>query len=329
MMDLVALRSLVAVARDGSVVSAAAGLGYTPSAISQQIKKLESHAGVALLERVGRGVVLTEPGRLLVERAEAILAQLEELTASVQAGQGRPTGRLRVAAFSTAVRGLVAEAVHDLGVAAPEVQVGLVEMDPWDALAAVAAGQVDLAVVHNWEPIPLNVPVHLRIRSLGTDIADVLVPHDHPLAGRRWVTAAALADQHWVSVPEGSICHQWLTTMLRSVGTEPRISHWSAEFASHVELVGHGVATALVPRLGRGPLPATVRALSVRDPVPTRTVSVAWRATMAESPALRTGLEILTRLGRTHLAHPAHRDRLPSAGPNTTATRKSGSTATK
>lgn len=326
MMDLVALRSLVAVAREGSVVSAAAGLGYTPSAISQQIKKLESHAGVELLERVGRGVVPTESGRLLVQRAEALLAQLEELTASVQAGQGRPTGQLRVAAFSTAVRGLVAEALRELARAAPDLQVSLVERDPWDALAAVAAGQVDLAVVHNWEPIPLSVPAHVRIRSLGTDIADVLVRHDHPLAGRRWVTAAALAEEQWVSVPEGSICHQWLTTMLRSVGTEPRIDHWSAEFASHVELVGHGVATALVPRLGRGPLPATVRAVAVRDPVPTRTVSVAWRATMAESPALRAGLEVLARLGRAHLAHPA---RLPSAGPNTTTTRKSGSTASK
>ncbi len=305
MIDLVSLRSLVAVGRLGSVAGAAASLGYTSSAVSQQLKKLESSVGVTLVERVGRGVALTDAGRLLVERADRLLAQVEELTAAVQAGQGRPTGRLRVAAFSTAVRGLVAEALREIGTAAPDLQLALHELDPWEALEAVAAGQVDLAVVHNWEPLPLNVPVHVRTRALGTDVADVLVPLDHPLAGRHWVTPAALAAERWVSVPQGSICHQWLTTMMRSAGIEPQIACWSLEFASHVELVAQGLATALVPRLGRGSLPQHVRAIAVREPVPTRTVSVAWRATMHESPALRTGLDVLAHVARTHLTRPA------------------------
>lgn len=310
MMDLVALRSLVAVGRLGSVAGAAASLGYTSSAVSQQVKKLESSAGVTLVERVGRGVALTDAGRLLVERADRLLAQVEELTAAVQAGQGRPTGRLRIAAFSTAVRGLVAEALREIASVAPDLQLDLHELDPWEALEAVATGQVDLAVVHNWEPLPLNVPIHVQTRSLGTDVADVLVPLDHPLADRRWVTPAALGSERWVSVPQGSICHQWLTTMMRSAGNEPQIACWSLEFASHIDLVAHGVATALVPRLGRGPLPPQVRAIAVRDPVPTRTVSVAWRATMHDSPALRTALHALSHLARTHLTHPA-----PAPGP--------------
>ena len=67
MIDLAALASLRAVDTHGSVVAAADALGYTPSAVSQQVKRLERQAGVPLLERVGRGVMLTGPGRHLVD----------------------------------------------------------------------------------------------------------------------------------------------------------------------------------------------------------------------------------------------------------------------
>lgn len=79
MIDLDALASLRAVHLEGSVVSAAASLGFTPSAISQQIKRLERQAGVSLLERVGRGVVLTGEGRQLVDRGARLLGDLEEI----------------------------------------------------------------------------------------------------------------------------------------------------------------------------------------------------------------------------------------------------------
>ena len=304
MIDAVALRSLVAVERLGSVGSAAASLGYTPSAVSQQIKKLETQSGVVLLEKHGRGVMLTEAGRVLVSSAQDLLSRMEQLEARLQSTAGRPSGRVRVASFATAQRGLVAPALSRLRDSCPAVAVTLTEAEPWAAVDLVASGSVDLAVVHNWEPLPLALPDHVASRPLGADVADVLVWAGHPLAGRRSVTPADLAEEHWVSVAPGSICHQWLTKMLHDIGRAPQIDCFAQEFSSHIALVEQGLAIGLVPRLGRGPLPEGVVAVPVANPVPTRGVSAIWRTTMSASPALTAVVDALADAGAV-LEHPA------------------------
>ena len=109
MLDLEAVLALRAVATGGSVAVAAETLGYTPSAVSQQIKRLERGTGVTLLERAGRGVVLTDAGRQLVTTSAPVLADLERIEADLQLARSvaaeQVTGEVRVAAFSTAVRG--------------------------------------------------------------------------------------------------------------------------------------------------------------------------------------------------------------------------------
>ena len=110
MIDLDALVSLRAVDRHGSVIAASEMLGYTPSAVSQQVKRLERQVGVPLLERVGRGVMLTGPGRQLVDDGSRLLGDLERIEAGLHRTAGTVAGHLRLAAFSTAVRGLVAPA---------------------------------------------------------------------------------------------------------------------------------------------------------------------------------------------------------------------------
>ena len=234
--------------------------------------------------------MLTEAGRLLVGRADELLRRMEEITSGLHAGSapwrdslGSRPSRPGAAVWRPGRRRRCT--------APPPTWTSLVDAEPWDGVDLVASGQVDLAVVHNWEPIPLTVPVHVDSRLLGIDRADVLVHRGHPLAGRSWVRPRDLAGERWVSVSEGSICHQWLTWMLHEVGVEPQIAYYAAEFASHVELVTHGVATALVPRLGRGALPRQVVAVPVREPVPTRLVTALWRRSMSSSPTLQAGLE--------------------------------------
>lgn len=107
MIDISTLRALVAVDQHGSVVAASEAMGYSPSAVSQQIKKLEKQAGVAVLERNGRGVLLTERGVALAGYGRRILGELEELQATLLADPEKPSGTLRLVAFSTACRGLV------------------------------------------------------------------------------------------------------------------------------------------------------------------------------------------------------------------------------
>lgn len=293
MIDPVALRSLVAVERHGSVGAAATALAYTPSAVSQQIKRLESQTGVRLLERQGRGVQLTEAGRSLTESARGLLAQLEQVESRLQFIAAEPVGTVRLAVFATAYRGIVVGALERLRATAPDVQLKPAEIDPWDAVDAVASGSHDLALVHNWEPLPLAIPDHLEIRHLGRDIADVLVHHEHPLARRRELSVNDVVDEVWASVAPGSICHQWLLKMYTDIGRAPRIDHVALEFATHVALVARGHAIALVPRLGRGELPQQVVAVPITDPVSERTVSLVWRRTMSSSPALTAVVDAL------------------------------------
>lgn len=287
MIDLTALGSLRAVAEHGSVVGAAEALGYTPSAVSQQVKRLEKQAGVPLLERVGRGVMLTRHGRHLVDAGVRLLTELEAVESGLHQQAGAVAGHLRVVAFSTAMRGLVAPAVAELLAEHPELTIALSEREPWDTVDLVASGQCEIGLVHSWGDLPIAIPDHLDRTSVADDVADVIVHRDHPLAARASVTPRDLVDEGWIATPEGTICRQWLTRMYDGTGRLPRIAHQSMEFDSHLAMVRVGLGIALVPRLGRQPLGPDLVAVRARRPVPTRDVVALHRRSMADSPAVR------------------------------------------
>lgn len=298
MIDLVALRSLKAVDQLGSVVAAAEELGFTPSAVSQQVKRLERQTGVQLLERVGRGVILSGPGRRLVAEADRITADLERLESDLHAQADEPVGEVRLVGFSTAMRGLIGPVVAELGAQHPELRIRLVEMEPWDAVDQVAGGQADVGLAHRWGDVVLEIPEHLERKVVHRDEAEVILREDHRLAGRRSVRTADLVDEDWIATPEGTICRQWLHRMYAGTGRLPRIEHVAMEFASHLTLVSAGLGIALIPQLGRAQLPDNTRAVRVTDPVPSREAVVVWRSTQDRSPAVRAIVAALEDAGR-------------------------------
>lgn len=295
MIDLDALTGLRAVATHGSVVAAATATGFTPSAISQQVKRLERQTGVPLLERVGRGVMLTSQGQHLVEAGERVLADLEELEAALQQRASVVAGRVRLAAFSTAMRGLIAPIARELRDAHPDLTLTLSEREPWDVVDLVATGQVELGIVHRWGGVAFTVPGHVVTTPVAHDLADLIVHRDDPLARRRRVTPHDLVDVDWIATPEGTICRQWLSRMYDGTGRPPRIAHVSAEFDSHLALVAAGLGVALIPRMGRAPLGPDLVAVAVHDPEPVRIVEALHRRTMADSPAVQA---VLAAFGR-------------------------------
>lgn len=288
MIDLGALASLVAIRDHGSVVGAATALDYTPSAVSQQVKRLEKQTGQRLLERVGRGVALTEAGRRLADEGDTLLGQVEAMNARLAAAatDGPLHAQVRLAAFPTGVRGLVAPALAALRHTDPGIDVRVIERDPHEAIELVATGQVDTALVHNWGDLPLPIPEHVAQVLLGVDTADVLVPAAHPMAGAAAIAHTDLPGLVWTCAPPGSVCHGWLVHLHDTHGLRPDIRYWAMEFASQIGLVEHGLAVALVPRLGRELLPPGVVAVPVATPV-TRQVLQLWRRTMAPHPAIR------------------------------------------
>jgi DNA-binding transcriptional LysR family regulator len=286
MIDLSALRSLLAVHQHGSVVAAAHALGYTPSAVSQQVKRLERQQGRPLLERVGRGVVLTDVGRLLAERGAGVLDELETLS-HLGHDVDRPQGSFHVATFTTAHRGLLAPALAALEASAPQLRVTVTEADPRDVVLQVARGAADAGIVHDWESVHLDVPPGVEQEHLLLDRADLVVHRGHALADRETVTPRDLVRERWVCTPAGTLCHDWLLVMFARHGLRPDLRFTDNEYASHVALAAAGVAVALVPRLGRGPLPDDVVCVPVVDPVPERRVGLVWRRATTGNPARR------------------------------------------
>jgi DNA-binding transcriptional LysR family regulator len=264
--------------------------------VSQQVKRLERETGVLLLERVGRGVMLTDAGTRLVVESTPILADLERLRADLSAtgpAEGGVTGEVRIAAFSTVVRGLLVPVLAELAATHPGLRLPLRESEPWETIALVASGQRDLGIAHRWGGVALAMPEQLVATPLFTDVADVILRRDHPLAGRAALHPADLADEAWVATFEATICRQWLRRLFDGVSNAPRVVHESMEFDNHLELVRAGLAVALVPRLGRGELGPDLVAVPTVEPASTRDVIAVHRRTQADSPALHAVLDAL------------------------------------
>lgn len=297
MLNLERLRTLDAVARHGSVSGAADGLHVTTSAVSQQLAKLEREAGQQLIAKNGRGIRLTDAGRLLADHAARILSQVELAQSDLEAHRGEAVGELSLGAFPTSARGLFPAVLAALRADHPQLRVRLLEMEPHVSVPRLIRGDLDLAVVLDWYNKPLSLPDGLAKAPLLDDPADVAMPAGHRLAARAGVDLEEFADDEWISWPAGEFCHDWLMFTLRSKGVEPRISHMAEEHHTQLALVAAGFGVAIAPRLGRGPVPEGVRVVPVRHTV-RRHVYAVWREDADRRPSIRAAVRALRRAAR-------------------------------
>jgi DNA-binding transcriptional LysR family regulator len=296
MLNLERLRTLDALARHGSVSKAAAGLHVTTSAVSQQMTKLEREVGQQLLAKNGRGIRLTDAGQLLADHAGRILSQVELAQSDLEAQRGRAVGELRMAAFPTAARGLFPNALVTLREEHPGLRVRSRELEPEEGAAAVVRGDLDLAVVLDWYNKPLPVPDGLAKAALLDDPAEIVLPEGHALAGRTEIALEELADEDWISWPEGAYCADWLLYTLRAKDIEPRIRHYAEEHHTQLAFVAAGLGVCITPRLGRGRLPEGVCVVPVRQGV-RRHVYAVWRADADRRPSIRAAVAALRTAG--------------------------------
>ncbi|GII02258.1 LysR family transcriptional regulator [Planobispora takensis] len=300
MLDLNRLKALHAVSVYGSVGAAADALMVTPSAVSQQLAKLERETGATLLERNGRGVRLTDAAGLLADHAGRILALVETAEADFEALRGEVVGRLSIGAFPTAARGLMPQALLRLREHHPDLSLQLHEREPERQLREVARGELDLAVIQDWVNRPMAVPEGLSRATLFDDIADAILPADHRLAGRPEIELSELSDDLWISGSPGTVCHDWLVYTLRAAELEPEISCMADEYPTQLTLVAARQGCAIIPRLGRDFMPEGVRAVPLR-PRPTRRIYAVWRSDAARRPAIRAAVEALKAVSAERL----------------------------
>ncbi|MEV7992255.1 LysR family transcriptional regulator [Streptomyces sp. NPDC086077] len=298
MLSLDRLRTLDALARHGSVSGAAEGLHITTSAVSQQLAKLEREVGQQLLAKHGRGVRLTDAGRLLAQHASRILSQVALAQSDLEAQRGQVAGELRLSAFPTAARGLFPGALATLRTAHPALRLRTCELEPERGIQGVVRGDIDLAVVLDWYNKPMALPDGLVKASILDDPADVAMPAGHPLADRDEVDLAEFAEDEWITWGQGEFCHEWLMFTLRSRGVEPILGHRAAETHTQLALVAAGLGVCVCPLLGRHPMPAGVVTVPLKQRV-RRHVYVVWRADADRRPSIRAAVAALRSAGES------------------------------
>ncbi|MEV5349304.1 LysR family transcriptional regulator [Streptomyces achromogenes] len=291
MLDVRRMQVLHAVITNGSVTAAAAHLGYTPSAISQQVSALEKETGMRLLERVGRGVAPTAAGLLLTEYTATIsrhLAEAETALADLRAGR---TGRLSLRYFASVGPTLLAPALARVRREHPGVAINPKLADPDDALSEVERGDADLAVVVRRPAEPHHRGI--RVMHLLDDAYQAVLPAGHPLAGQRVVDLTDLAGQPWVGSEPPGPCLTPITDACAAAGFSPDYVTKSEDYTTAQAFVAAGLGVALIPRLGLSARHPGIVVRRVRRPEPIRAIHAAVRTTALGQPALRTLLDAL------------------------------------
>jgi DNA-binding transcriptional LysR family regulator len=303
MLDVRRLRVLHAVSAYGSVTAAAAALGYSAPAVSQQLAALEREVGMRLTERAGRGLELTPAALILVGHTDALLARLDAAEADLAALRDQVAGRVAVAAFPSAAASFVPAAWAALAGSAPQVRLDLTEMEPEESLPAVLRGETDVAVAHEYDLLPRPLDPLFERRELLSDPVLVAVPEAHPLAASDGsVPLTALAGLPFLAPRDTTSCAEMIQRACARAGFVPRVVARASDFAVLLSLVAAGAGVTLVPALGTRLPPGAhllgahlpgVRLLRPADPV-TRQVFTVSRRAADRKPAVRVVLDALT-----------------------------------
>ncbi|WP_250038022.1 LysR family transcriptional regulator [Paractinoplanes maris] len=290
-MDTVLLDVFRTVAHLGSITAAARRLQFTQSAVSRQIATLEAELGTRIFDRLPRGVALTEEGRTLLPHADAILDRLAAARRAVDDLHTLRAGRLRVAAFPTAVAALVPRALAAFRAAHPEVAVSLIEGLTPTLLERLATGEADVAVVSESPAGPIDT-TRFDLHHILDERLLVAVSRTHRLARRRTVRLSELEADSFVA---GSAHAE--ETLLRAslpTGFRPRIDIVAADWTGKLGCVAAGLGIALIPALAMRSKPADVALLRLHpDDEPTRRIHAAARAGHTPPPAVTSFLPLL------------------------------------
>jgi len=291
MLDVRRLRVLHAVSAYGSVTAAAAALGYSAPAVSQQLAALEREVGMRLTERAGRGVELTPAAHILVGHTDALLARLDAAEADLAALRDQIAGRVTLAAFPSAAAGLVPAAWAALAGSAPQVRLDLTEMEPEESLPAVLRGETDVAVAHEYDLLPRPLDPLFERRELLDDPVVLAIPADYPADGP--VPLAELAGQPFLAPRQATSCAEMIQRACARAGFVPRVVARASDFQVLLSLVAAGAGVTLVPGLAARWLPPRVRLVPPADPVTRRVFTVSRRGG-DRKPAVRVVLDALS-----------------------------------
>jgi DNA-binding transcriptional LysR family regulator len=261
MLDPRRLLTFGEVARRRSFSRAAEALALTQPAVSQQVAALERQLGVRLLDRGPGGPAPTEAGTLLLAHADAIAERLQQADAQLSELVADERATLRIGAFPTALASIVPAAIAHVRADRPDLQVEVSERSAAEAAAEVGAGRLHVGVCFQDAAAPRNEPEGTARHDLGEEPMFAKLPASHPLARRRRIRLAELADETWSAPSREHLIYRACV----AAGFEPRIAYVIRDPLAIGELVGRGLAVTLSPTLLAGRIPG-VAAAGVRPP---------------------------------------------------------------
>ncbi|MDY0909441.1 LysR family transcriptional regulator [Microbacterium sp. CFBP9034] len=297
--DAQALRVVKAIADEGSITGAAAALGYSQPAVSQQLKRLERKLEVPLVERVGRSVRLTEAGRILARHAPTVTTALDAAAGELAELRGLRAGRVRLVGFPSASPTIVPRLLADLEAHHAGVTVTYLEAEPPEAVEAVREGNADIALTFSYpgdrEDPHGSSAQGLSVHAVGTDDLLAVLPVDHPAVTEDGVDMASLAGEKWIAgCPR---CRGHLLELCARAGFEPHIAFETDNFVAVEGLVAQGIGVATLPRMAVASFPQLAGVVTV--PLPSteaRTIHVVTAHGADRVPAIRATLEAIVRL---------------------------------
>jgi DNA-binding transcriptional LysR family regulator len=299
MYSLKRLRLLREVSTRGSLAAAAAALGQDPSSVSHQLKALEAEVGAPLLERVGRGVRLTEEALILVTRTEAVLSELEAAEAEIAAARHEVSGTVRIAGFQTALHTIVPGALARLNRDHPDLTVETTHIRAEDGIPSLLSRDFDLVIEENYPSRPARRAEGVETETLGDDELCLITPAAGGEPTAVGPSLAECAHHSWAMEPADTHAGHWSRAECRRAGFEPDVTTESSDVVFLVRLVASGLASALVPRLAlhaaamsTGTDPTEIAIGRLAEPA-NRRISTAIRRGSARTPriiALRDAL---------------------------------------
>jgi DNA-binding transcriptional LysR family regulator len=289
MVTLVQLRVLDAVRRHGSVTAAARELHFTQPSISHHLARLEAQTGARLLQKAGRGIRLTEAGRLLADRAAEIVGRVDSATVELSTLVGLQAGRVGLAGFNSVMSALVPQAAAVLTGRHPGLELSLTDVHPEDALHQLRAGQVDVALIFRYDDTPPE-DGSIRLVHLLDDPLFLLTS-----AGA--TTLAAHRDAPWIAGCER--CRSHLVEMCEAAGFSPRLAYISDDMVVMQSLVAAGMGVSTIPGLAlRAHRHPAITA--TRLPVPPRRIYAATYGDPPDPPATAALVAALQEASQQH-----------------------------
>jgi DNA-binding transcriptional LysR family regulator len=284
------LAVLLAVHRAGGVNAAADLLHVTPSAVSQQITRLEAEEGVQVLVRGPRGATLTRAGRIFAESAERIEAELVDAHKAIATLGGEVAGRVTIAAFQTAIRAVVGPALAVVAGRYPGLELAVEEREPAESLRRLRDGDADIVLMERDEDSDATVPRGVRDTVLLEEPWRLVLPASVAAPTQ----LADLRDATWVGSEPGTAAARALGRVATTLGTRVRTRHQYYDFDVALALVAAGQGVAMLPALAlQGDVPAGVSIVTVPG-LGSRRLVARHRATRREpGPAVAAVLDVL------------------------------------